>query len=180
MVCPRCIKVVKEELTKMDIEPISVQLGVVEVDAAKKLPLPEISRVMEENGFELLQDKNSALVEKIKGSIIDLVYSGKLSAFNENLSRYLAHTLAKDYSTLASLFSSIEGITIEKFFILQKIERVKELLVYNELTLSEIAWQLGYSSVQALSNQFKKITGLNPTYFKQIGLEKRKSIDDLA
>lgn len=179
MVCPRCIRVVNEELGKMGLKARTVQLGVVEIEHEGELPIEAISSMLVENGFDLLQDKNSALVEKIKGSLIDLIYSNKLSDFNQNLSRYLSEKLAKDYSTLTGLFSSIEGITIEKYFILQKTERVKELLVYNELTLSEIAWKLGYSSVQALSNQFKKVTGLNPTYFKKIGMEKRRSIDNL-
>ncbi len=179
MVCPRCIKVVREELEKIGLQPISVNLGVAELKNDQQLPLLKIKEILDQNGFELLQDKNSALVEKIKGSIIDLIYGNKLQNFHENLSHYLSRDLGKDYSTLTNLFSSVEGLTIEKYFILQKIERVKELLVYNELTLSEIADRLGYSSVQALSNQFKKITGLNPTYFKHIGLEKRKGIDSI-
>lgn len=180
MVCPRCIKVVRDELEKLGVETISVQLGIVEVPLSKQpLPLDKIREVLTNNGFELLLDKNSALVEKIKGTIIELIYSGKISNMRENLSSYLSQTLARDYSTLSTLFTSVEGITIEKYFILQKTERVKEFMVYNELTLSEIAWKLGYSSVQALSNQFKKVTGLSPSHFKKIGLEKRKSIDDL-
>jgi len=179
MVCPRCIKVVREELENIGIRPLNVTLGVVEIDAGENLPMEKIRELLEKNGFELLQDKNVAIVEKIKGKIIELIYENKLHQLNENLSQHLSRSLAKDYSTLSGLFSSLEGITIEKYFILQKIERVKELLVYDELNLSEIAYQMGYSSVQALSSQFKKITGLNPTYFKKIGVNKRKSIDNV-
>ncbi len=179
MVCPRCIKVVREELINLGLTPVSVNLGVAEVSSENSLPIEDIKAMLELNGFELLQDKNSTLVEKIKGSIIDLIYNDKLLTMKENMSHYLSQLLAKDYSSLSNLFSSTEGITIEKYFILQKIERVKELLVYDELTLSEIAYRLGYSSVQALSNQFKKVTGLNPSYFKSIGMQRRNSIDDL-
>ena len=179
MVCPRCIKVVKEELEKLGLNPIIVNLGVAEIPYEGPLPMDKIRQALEVNGFEILQDKNSALVEKIKGSIIDLIYNDKLHYMRENFSYYLSKLLMKEYSSLSNLFSSTEGITIEKYFILQKIERVKELLVYDELTLSEISYKLGYSSVQALSNQFKKVTGLNPSYFKTIGIQKRNSIDDL-
>ncbi|WP_431210487.1 helix-turn-helix domain-containing protein [Puia sp. P3] len=129
-------------------------------------------------GFELIDDKKSRIIEKIKTSIIKLVQEpGELGTVN--LSDYLAERLHYEYTYLSNLFSGVEGTTIEKYFIAQKIEKVKELLVYDELSLSEIADQLGYSSVAALSTQFKKVTGLTPTYFKSLKDHKRRNIEDL-
>lgn len=180
MVCNRCIKVVKDELIKMGLTVEKIELGKVEISSPKYSPdLTQIKNVLEANGFELLEDKKAKVVEKIKNLVIELIYSDKLEFLPTTFSSYLEKKLAKDYSSLSNLFSSVENITIEKYIINQKIERVKELLVYNELTLSEIAFRLGYSSVQHLSNQFKKNTGLTPSHFKKIKELKRNPIDML-
>jgi len=177
MVCDRCKMVVKAELEKLGYQPVSVELG--EVVLEKELSLEEktkISAILQTVGFELIDDKKSQLIEKIKNLIIDLVHRQN-SSLKTNLSDYLSSQLSHDYNYITNLFSEVEGTTIEKYFIVQKIEKVKELLVYDELTLSEIAWQLNYSSVAYLSSQFKKVTGLTPSHFKNIKVQKRKPLD---
>lgn len=177
MVCNRCIKVVNEELTTLGHKLLNISLGEVELDGKlNKNDLEKIKIVLEENGFELLEDKNKKLVESIKQLIIKKIYDEKPN-WDENISSYLSKNLDKDYISLSSLFSSIENITIEHYLILQKIERVKELLKYDELTLSEISYQLGYSSVQHLSNQFRKATGMSASDFKKNTSLPRKPID---
>ena len=169
--------VVKTELNKMGYHPVSVELGEVILD--KELS-PEEKTKLNKNlhnvGFELIDDKKSRLIEKIKNLIIELVHQQN-STLKINLSDYLSSQLNHDYNYMTNLFSEVEGTTIEKYFIAQKIEKVKELLVYDELTLSEIAWQLNYSSVAYLSSQFKKVTGLTPSHFKNIRAQKRKPLD---
>ena len=180
MVCPRCIKVVKEELEKLGYETSIERLGAATIKYSdSQLDLNKISMVLNKNGFELLVEKNAKLIDEIKSLIIDLIYTEKLAELNTNLSDYLANKLNHDYSYLTTLFSSVEGITIEKYFILQKIERAKELLIYNELTLSEISYKLGYSNVQYLSTQFKKITGMSPSQFKSLRQRSRTPIDKI-
>lgn len=179
MVCSRCKMVVKSELEKLGLSLFSVELGEVETienitDTQKK----EISEHLRLFGFELIDDKKSRTIDKIKTLIIDLVHN-KNNDINTNLSAYLVSHLHQDYNTLSNLFSEVESTTIEKFFINQKIERVKELLIYDEMNLSEIAFMLNYSTVAHLSNQFKKVTGFSPTYFKQLKDKKRKQIEDL-
>jgi AraC-like DNA-binding protein len=127
-------------------------------------------------GFELIDNKKSQLIEKIKTLVIELVHHST-SQLKTNLSQYLSDQLGYDYNYLSNLYSEVESVTIEKFYIAQRIEKVKELMVYDELTLSEIAYKLNYSSVAHLSSQFKKVTGLTPSYFKNIRVEKRKPID---
>ncbi len=169
MVCNRCIKVVKEELSKLDLKVINIKLGEATIETTQKdLPLHKIKTTLIENGFELIGDAQSKIIEKIKVLIINKIHYSDLNNEKFNFSKYLANEMGMNYSYLSSLFSSTEGLTIEKFIIDQKIEKVKELLVYNELTLSEIAYSLGYSSVQHLSNQFKQITGMNPSQFKKL------------
>jgi AraC-like DNA-binding protein len=179
MVCRRCIMAVRAELEKHDLKPLSVDLGEVElavpIDQAQKEVL---SAGLNALGFELIDDKKSKVIEKIKNLIINLVHHDK-NVLKTNLSVYIASEIGQDYSALSNLFSEVEGTTIEQYFIAQKIEKVKELLMYGELSLSEIAWQLNYSSVAHLSNQFKKMTGLSPTHFKQLKDRKRKHIEDL-
>ena len=177
MVCSRCIRVVRDELIQFGLDVIDVQLGKV---ILAKIPqnLKKLNNHLKLNGFELLEDKNAKIVESIKSQILELIYSNSLEEMEINLSQYLAKHLGKDYSTLSKLFSDIESITIEKYFILNKVERVKELMVYNELTLSEIAYKLGYSSVQHLSNQFKKTTGLSPSHFNK-SKQSRRPLDAL-
>jgi AraC-like DNA-binding protein len=179
MVCNRCILVVKWELEQLGFELLEVKLG--EVQFSKPLNNTEkqlISTHLEHFGFELLDDKNSQLIEKIKAVLIDLVQN-KNNNITSKLSDYLVDNLHKDYSKLSNLFSEIEGISIEKYFINLRIERVKELIFYDELSLSEIANILNFSSVAHLSNQFKKVTGFSPSQFKQLKEKKRKQIDDL-
>lgn len=179
MVCNRCIIVVKNELDKLGIEPIDVQLG--EVIFEKELTTQEknnLDKVLISLGFELIDDKKSRLIEKIKSIIIDLVHHQENES-KTNISDVLSSKLFHDYNYLSNLFSEVEGTTIEKYYIAQKIEKVKELLVYDELSLSEIAFQLNYSSVAYLSNQFKKVTGLSPSHFKKIRENRRKPLDEV-
>lgn len=179
MVCSRCKMVVESELEKLGLTPISVELGEVEIkevlnDAKKS----KLSKILQYYGFELLGNKTSITIERIKNLIVELIQNQK-NELKINLSSHIAQQLSQDYNSLSSLFSEVEGITIERYYITLKIEKVKELLIYDELTLSEIAFQLNYSSVSYLSNQFKKITGLTPSYFKQIKEKKRRQIEDV-
>jgi AraC family transcriptional regulator len=178
MVCQRCILVVKQELEKLKLQPLQVVLG--EVDLAK-LPtgkqLGQLNEQLIALGFELLDDQKKKHIESVKNLIIQKVQQGDIEE-HFSLSKFLTKALHKEYAPITRLFSEVEGITIEQFFILQRIEKVKEWLFYNELTLSEITWTLGYSSVAHLSAQFKKVTGLTPSAFKKMG-GKRKSIDNL-
>jgi AraC-like DNA-binding protein len=179
MVCNRCIKAVTNILHQMQIPSANVLLGEARLDEELNvIQVEEIRNKLKDEGFELIDDKKTRVIEKIKRLLIERAGS-ELDEVNDNLSDYLINHLHLDYPYLSGLFSSVEGITIEKFYIAQKIEKAKELLVYGELSLSEIAYKLGYSSVQHLSNQFKKVTGLTPSHFKQIGAEKRKPLDGI-
>lgn len=177
MVCNRCIMVVQNELDKLGFDVKNIKLGEVILD---KEPTPEeikkLEKVLIPLGFEIIDDKKSRIIEQIKNVIIDLVHHQDNDS-KTNLSEVLSEKLNHDYNYLSNLFSEVEGTTIEKYFIAQKIEKVKELLVYDELSLSEIAFRLNYSSVAYLSNQFKKVTGLTPSHFKQIKEDKRKPLD---
>lgn len=180
MVCPRCIKVVNDELTKLGYEVSNIKLGEAVIKSSEKSAnMAEIRKVLVDTGFDLVDDKNSKMIEKIKVLIIDKIHHQNDKPKKFSFSNYLSKELGVNYSHLSSVFSSSEGVTIEKFIIKQKIEKVKELLTYDELTLSEIAYQLGYSSVQHLSNQFRQITGLNPSYFKNLKEHRRNSLDHL-
>ncbi|MCU0440712.1 MAG: AraC family transcriptional regulator [Raineya sp.] len=179
MVCSRCKMVVKSELEKLKLQLLTVDLGEVETVAAiSETQKNEIAEHLRGFGFELIDDKKSRLIDKIKILIIDLVHHQN-SPLNTNLSSYLSDQLLQDYSALSNLFSEVEDTTIEKYFINQKIEKVKELLLYDELTMSEIAFQMNYSSVAYLSNQFKKITGFSPSHYKQLKDKKRRQIEDI-
>lgn len=179
MVCNRCIMVVQDELEKLNLSITDIQLGEVTLsEAISKENKNKLNNSLTASGFELIDNKKSQIIEKIKNIIIGLVHH-KNNDTKYNLSEILSKELHHDYSYLSNLFSEVEGITIEKYVISQKIEKVKELLVYDELSLSEIAFQLNYSSVAYLSNQFKKVTGLTPSHFKKIGQEKRKPLDKL-
>lgn len=180
MVCNRCIKVVKEEMEKLNYRVKDISLGEVVLISEEDIDTNRIKLKLEENGFELIDDKNSRLIEKIKITVINnirLLSEGKISKVN--FPSAIGNETRLSYQYTSTLFSSIEGITIEKYIIAQKIEKVKELLVYDELTLSEIAYRLEYSSVQHLSNQFKKVTGLTPSYFRQFKDHRRKPIDKI-
>ncbi len=181
MVCPRCIKVVREELEKLNIVINSITLGEVETQLPKeKLPIDKITKILKDNGFELIDDSISRTIEKIKKIIISVIqeYEDE-NLIKINFPSQISSEINREYSSLSSLFSKNEGITIEHYIILQKIEKVKEYLKYDELTLSEIAYKLGYSSVQHLSRQFKKNTGLTASEFKNNLSSKRKSIDSV-
>jgi len=156
----------------------SFELGEVQLkESLDENDIGQIRKVLTENGFELIDDRKSQLINRIKTLIIEFIHYDRQKPEHMNLSDFLAKELVHDYSYLSSLFSSVEGVTIEKYLIHQKIEKVKELLVYNELSLNEISYQLGYSSVQHLSNQFKKVTGLTPSHFKKIGKGRRNPLD---
>jgi len=179
MVCNRCIMVVHDQLTKLGLKPGFVELGKVGFhDKITSGQRELIKKTLEPLGFELIDDKRMRLIEQVKNAIIDLVH-GKNNHLDVNLSDYLAHKVHHDYSQISHLFSEIENTTVEKYFIAQKIERVKELLVYDELTLNEIADLLNYSSTAHLSAQFKKVTGLTPSHFKKIKENKRKPLDEV-
>lgn len=180
MVCERCVMAVRQQLDAVGLDYKNVQLGQVETSSN---PAPEqmnqLRSRLKELGFELLDDKKSQIVEKIKNTIVSLIHGNNEEEFNLKLSAHLQDKLQLDYHYLSSLFSAVEGITIEKYAILQRIEKVKELLMYDEKTLSEIAFELGYSSVQHLSQQFKKVTGLTPSHFKSLKDNRRKPLDKI-
>ncbi len=182
MVCGRCIKVVREELENLNFTVTNIELGeaTISTTASKDIDIAPIKKVLEENGFELLDDKHKKLVEKIKTIVIAQIQeskNGELEKFN--FSKYLSENLNMSYQYLSNLFSSLEDVTIEKFIIHQKIEKVKELLIYDEITLSEISYQLGYSSVQHLSSQFKKVTGFTPSHYKNLKNRNRNPLDKI-
>ena len=179
MVCRRCILAVEDIFSKQAIDIAHIQLG--EVVLQKELPdvkLESLREDLKKVGFELLDDQKQQLIERIKTTIVTQVHHSA-EAEKHKLSEVLSASLNKDYSYLSNLFSEVEGITIEKFYIQQRIERVKEMLIYDELTLSEIAFKNGFSSVAHLSSQFKKTTGLTPKYFKASGTQQRRAIDKI-
>lgn len=179
MVSLRCKMLVKDELNKLGINPESVELGVVEIqDDITEEQLETFGENLKKAGLELLDDKKNILVEKIKSVIIEMVhYSDEMPKIN--YSDYISEKVGYDYTYLSNTFSEVKGITIQQYIIMHKIEKVKELLLYDELTLTEIAHQLHYSSVAHLSNQFKKVTGLTPTYFKEFKQNRKRSLEDL-
>ena len=178
MVCPRCIMVIEKTMEDLGFDLNDVDLGVIEFHEPITLAdRDKIEKAIQPLGFELLSDRKSMLVERIKTQIIELV-SKDVNNLTITLSEYLSSKLQVEYHTLSQLFSNQESQTIEQFYILQKIEKVKELLVYEELTLSEIAYKMNYSSVGHLSNQFKKVTGLAPTHFKEIKVFKEEVINN--
>jgi YesN/AraC family two-component response regulator len=171
--------VVKSELEKLGLKLSSIQLGEIEtIDPLSDIQKNELATHLKTFGFELIDDKKRRIIDKIKTIIIDVVQN-KNNEINSNLSDYLSNQLLQDYNTLSNLFSEVEGTTIKHYFIAQKIEKVKELLQYEELTLSEIANKLHYSDVAYLSNQFKKATGITPTTFKLLQENQRVQIEDL-
>lgn len=178
MVCGRCIKVVQEELLKLGLHPVKIELGIVklEEDWIDPVKQSDLSDILNELGFELLDSSRTKLIEQIKSIVIDRIYhSGDLDE-KVNWSKLISDKCFYEYNYLSTLFSSVEGITIEQYIIRQKIERVKEFLFYDELNLGEIANKQGYSSVAHLSSQFKKITGQTPSEFKK-SRPTRKAID---
>lgn len=179
MVCNRCITAVQQLLKELGIDYTSLSLGAVVLnnplsDAQKQT----LSKSLDALGFELMNDKKSQIIEQIKNEIRAIVHTND-AEIKTNLSQHLSNVLHHDYQYLSNLFSSVEGTTIGKYFIAQKIEKVKELLLYDELSLSEIAFRLNYSSVAYLSNQFKRVTGLTPSYYKTLKSHRRKPLDDV-
>jgi len=179
MVSIRCKMMVKEELLKLGLHHTTVDLGMVEImenlDAEQR---GQLKTALLKSGLELMDDKKAILIEKIQNVIVEMIhYSDELPKMN--FSDYLCEKLNYDYTYLANIFSETKGITIEHFMILHKIERVKELIIYDELNLSEIAWKLHYSSVAHLSHQFKKITGLTPSFFKSMKHKRRGTLENV-
>jgi AraC-like DNA-binding protein len=178
MVCNRCIKVVKDELQKNGINYHEVTLGTITFNAEVSNEQKEVlNKILRKEGFEILKDKEAIIVNKIKTLVIKNIHQGKEKPQHQNFSDYLTSNIGIDYSHMSKLFSELEGKTIEHFIIEQRIERAKEFIMYNELTLSQISYELNYSSPQHLSRQFKQITGLTPTEFKNIG--QRKKLDNI-
>jgi AraC-like DNA-binding protein len=179
MVSLRCKMVVHQELEKLDIKNARVDLGVVElfndISAAQRRKLKEN---LLKTGLELLDDKKSILIEKIKNAVTEMIHFSEALP-KENFSEYISKKLGYDYTYLANTFSEIKGITLQQFVIINKIEKVKELILYDELNLTEISYQLNYSSVAHLSNQFKKITGLSPSFYKQLKKQRMQNLEDL-
>jgi len=179
MVCIRCKMVVKDELTKLGLHYGEVALGEAEVVETISADMREkIRTALFKSGLELMDDKKSVLIQKIKNVIIELVHYSE-EPLTVNFSDFLSKKLTHDYTYLANLFSEVQGTTIEQFIIAHKIERVKELLVYNELNLTEIAYLMHYSSVAHLSTQFKKVTGLTPSHFKKLRIKRRTLLDNV-
>lgn len=179
MVCPRCIMVVREALEDLGFRVLDVELGSAIVEKDESIALEKVNENLKEYGFELIKGKNQQLVEKIKTQLISYVQELEDSQEMPKLSDYLSDHLNQNYSSLSAAFSESEDITIEKYLIHLKIERVKELLSYGEMTLSEIAWKLNYSSVSHLSGQFKKITGMSVTDYKKARDSFRRPLDDI-
>lgn len=180
MVCQRCIKVVNNILTSQNITYEKIRLGeVVLIDPLKKEQATTVEKALKKEGFELLSNQQSKIISQIKGTLIELIHQKDLTELRENISHYLSEKLHKDYHYLSNLFSASESVTIEQFVIQQKVEKVKELLIYDELTLNDIAYKMNYSSTAHLSAQFKKATGFSPSQFKKLKNHKRRSLDEI-
>ena len=179
MVCQRCVMTVENVLRDLNITFNKVSLGEVEFsEKPANAELNKIQKALNHVGFELIDTRINKIIEDIKQAAMQYLELG-MENQNLKLSSFITNKIPNDYSYLSDLFSSIEGKTVEQFFILQRIEKVKELLVYDQLSLTEISYQTGFSSVHHLSSQFKKVTGLTPSHFKKIGADKRRSLDDL-
>jgi AraC-like DNA-binding protein len=180
MVSTRCKMAVKEELKKLGLHFILVELG--EIDIMENISdeqREQLKSALLVSGLELMDDKRAILIEKIKNVIIDMVHHTD-EIIKTNFSDYLSEKLNHDYTYLANLFSEVQGTTIAQFLISHKVERIKELIIYDELNISEIAWKMNYSSVAHLSNQFKKVTGLSPSHFKQLKDKRRSPIEEVG
>ncbi len=180
MVSSRCKTAVKDELKKLGLHFIILNLG--EVDVMEDISPDKREQLKEalfSAGFELMDDKRSVLIEKIKNVIVEMVHHSD-DSLKVNFSQHLSEKLQYDYTYMANLFSEIQGTTIEQFIIMHKVERIKELIVYGELNITEISWKMNYSSVAHLSNQFKKVTGLSPSHFKQLKDKRRTPIEEIG
>ena len=180
MVSARCKLAVKEELKKLGLHFIVVELGEVDImETLSKDQVEQLKLALLSTGLELMDDKRAILIERIKTTIIEMVHHSDGES-NINFSDFLSKKLDHNYTYLANLFSEVQGTTIEQFMISHKVERIKELIIYDELNITEIAWKMNYSSVAHLSNQFKKVTGLTPTHFKQLKDKRRSPIEDIG
>ncbi|MCE9539350.1 MAG: AraC family transcriptional regulator [Bacteroidetes bacterium] len=180
MVSARCKMVVKEELKKLGLHFTPVDLGEVEImENITPEQRQQLKIALFNSGLELMDDKRAVLIEKIKNVIIEMVHHTD-EMIKMNFSDFLSEKLNHDYTYLANLFSEVQGTTIEQFIISHKIERIKELMIYGELNITEIAWKMNYSSVAHLSNQFKKVTGLSPSHFKQLKDKRRSPIEEIG
>jgi AraC-like DNA-binding protein len=179
MVSNRCKLLVKEALTDLGLHFILVELGVVEImETLSPTQLQSLNAVLTEAGLEIMDDKKAKLVERIKNVVIEMVHHSE-EIPKTNFSDYISDKLSHDYTYLANLFSETQGSTIEHFIIAHKTERIKELIIYDEMNITEIAFKMNYSSVAHLSSQFKKVTGLSPTRFKQLKERKRNPIEEI-
>ena len=179
MVCPRCIDSVKDIFDNMNIETLHVELGQVTINSLISAEEKQTLKLnLSTRGFELLEDQNSKTIAQIKAIVVEQIHYNKEN-LTVNFSTLISDKLNRDYTVMSKLFSSVEGITIEKFILKQKIEKVKELIVYNEMNLSEIAFQLNYSSVAHLSSQFKKESGMTPSAFKKLEKRDRNTLDSI-
>ncbi len=180
MVCDRCIMVVRQQLENLNLQVIDIVLGIVNIKPEPEgVKLSEISSALRVLGFELIDNTRDQLIDRIKTLIIEKIHHGDLTEAHFNFSSYLAVSLGKDYPYLSRQFSETEDITVERFIIQQKVEKVKEFLEYRQLNLNEIAWQLGYSSSAHLSTQFKQITGLTPSQYKVNAFIARTPVDKI-
>ena len=179
MVSLRCKLMVKEELKKLGIKYVVIDLGVVEIlEDISPEQHDQLKQNLLKSGLELLDDKRSILIERIKNVIVEMIhYSDELPKIN--YSDYISEKLGYDYTYLSNIFSEVKGITLQQYIIIHRIEKVKELLIYDELNLTEISYRLQYSSVAHLSNQFKKITGLTPTFYKQLNQKRKGNLENL-
>lgn len=181
MVCPRCIESVQQVLNDFGFEVRQIKLGEAEIDQEPgSAQFENLSKILQTKGFELLRDKKTIVIDQVKSEIIKLVHHSENEILHVNLSSHLSQLIGADYSSISNLFSSSEGLTIERFTILQKIEKVKELLSYGELTASEIAFKMGYSSAAHLSSQFKKETGMTPGQYKKLQDKNRNPLDNIG
>jgi AraC-like DNA-binding protein len=180
MVSNRCKIVVKEVLNELGLHFIVVDLGEIEImEQLDEMQKTKLKSLLAESGLELMDDKKAILIERIRVLITDMVHNEK-NLPETNYSIYISDKLNYDYTYLSNLFSEIKGITIQQFIIIHKVERIKELIIYDELNITEIAWKMNYSSVAHLSNQFKKVTGLSPSHFKQLKVRRRCPIEELG
>ena len=180
MVSTRCKMAVKEELRRLGLHFIVVDLGEVEImETISEDKREQLKIALLNSGLELMDDKRAVLIEKIKNTIIEMVHhAGEIIKIN--FSEFLSEKLNHDYTYLSNLFSEVQGTTIEQFIIFHKVERIKELIIYDELSVTDIAWKMNYSSVAHLSNQFKKATGLSPSHFKQLKVKRRSPIEEIG
>lgn len=179
MVSTRCKMAVKDALKKLQLHFIIVDLGEVEImETLTPEQREQLKLELVGSGLELMDDKRAVLIEKIKNVIVEMIHHSD-EMVKVNFSDYLSEKLHYDYTYLANLFSEVQGTTIEHFIIAHKVERIKELIIYDELTITEIAWKMNYSSVAHLSNQFKKVTGLSPSHFKRLKVKRRSPIEDI-